>query len=82
AGNEKLIATGFYRYVRHPIYTFTLLAFLVAPLMTLDRMLVVISVSLYLAVAIPVEERKLIAIFGKDYEAYRKRVPAVIPKLT
>lgn len=50
--------------------------------MTLDRMLLVASMALYLIIAIPIEERKLIALFGQDYEEYRLKVPAVIPRLS
>jgi protein-S-isoprenylcysteine O-methyltransferase Ste14 len=41
----------------------------------------VIGTFLYLAVGIPYEERKLISIFGKEYELYRHRVSALIPFL-
>ena len=59
----------------------TLLAFAVAPMMTLDRALLTAAVCAYLVIAIPIEERKLVAIFGKAYLDYRKRVPAVIPRV-
>ena len=78
-GTPKLITTGIYRWVRHPVYTGTLLAFLLTPEMTLDRALVVLSTVLYLIFAIPVEEKKLIRQFGDAYLEYRYRVPALIP---
>lgn len=79
-GTPKLLTTGIYGRVRHPIYTFTLAAFLITPFMTLDRMIVFAAAAFYLAFAIPVEERKLVKIFGTDYVEYRKRVPAVVPR--
>jgi hypothetical protein len=82
SGTPQLETTGIYGRVRHPIYTFTLLAILVTPVMTLDRLLIALAMGAYLFAAIPVEERKLIAIFGPAYDEYRKRVPAVVPKLT
>jgi protein-S-isoprenylcysteine O-methyltransferase Ste14 len=36
----------------------------------------------YIFIAIPMEERNLLAHFGADYERYRKRVGALLPKLT
>jgi hypothetical protein len=81
SGMVNLVTTGVYKYVRHPIYTFTLAAFLAAPLMTLDRMTVFVASALYLTFAIPLEERKLVRLFGARYEMYRKHVPAVIPRL-
>jgi protein-S-isoprenylcysteine O-methyltransferase Ste14 len=76
----SLVTTGIYGYVRHPVYLFTLLAFWATPWMTLDRLWVAALTALYLAFAIPVEERKLAAIYGDTYDAYRARVPAVIPR--
>jgi protein-S-isoprenylcysteine O-methyltransferase Ste14 len=76
----KVIETGFFGCVRHPIYFFTLLAFLVTPMMSLDRMILFVTSLLYLFVAIPIEERKLIERFGSAYLEYRKRVPAIFPR--
>lgn len=82
-GSNELLTNGVYSYVRHPMYTFTMCAFLTAPKMTLDRFwLVVLSLS-YLYVGIPIEERKLVTIFGEAYKRYRQQVPAIFPiKLT
>jgi protein-S-isoprenylcysteine O-methyltransferase Ste14 len=78
-GPHRLVTDGIYGVVRHPTYTFTLAAFLFGPLMTLDRLMVFLASLAYLAIAIPFEEKKLVALFGEDYRCYRKRVPAVIP---
>jgi len=78
-GTPRLIQDGIYGVVRHPIYFFTFLAFVAAPVMPLDRMLVFLGSSLYLAFALPIEERKLIALFGRAYEDYQRKVPAIIP---
>jgi protein-S-isoprenylcysteine O-methyltransferase Ste14 len=37
--------------------------------------------TLYLAFGVPVEERKLRAQFGPNYDEYRRRVPALIPRI-
>jgi len=80
-GTGTLITTGIYARVRHPIYTFTLGAVLLAPTMSLDRFWIFLLSVAYLAIGIPLEERKLIRTFGKAYENYRRQVPAVIPKI-
>jgi methanethiol S-methyltransferase len=80
-GTPELIITGIGRWVRHPVYTCTLLAFILTPQMSLDRLLITAATSLYLAFGIPVEERKLIRQFGQKYLDYRKRTPALIPWL-
>jgi protein-S-isoprenylcysteine O-methyltransferase Ste14 len=49
--------------------------------MTLNRLVIVVGMSLYLSVGIYYEEKKLIAIYGEEYELYRKKVPALVPLL-
>src|SRR5262249_25457720 len=79
-GMPRLVDTGIYGVIRHPMYFFTLAAMLVCPLMTLDLAIVFAASALYLAVGIPIEERKLVTTFGEPYLQYRSRVPALIPK--
>ncbi|PRP85565.1 hypothetical protein PROFUN_06797 [Planoprotostelium fungivorum] len=78
--NVKLRTSGLFGLVRHPMYFFTLLAFVVTPYFSLDRMVLFIGSIVYLYFAVPYEEEKLISIFGRQqYEDYRKRVPAIFP---
>jgi methanethiol S-methyltransferase len=79
AGTPALRTTGIYGYVRHPVYTGLLAMFLLGPTLSLDRLTLFLAASAYLAVGIPVEERKLIRLFGDDYVEYRRRVPALLP---
>jgi protein-S-isoprenylcysteine O-methyltransferase Ste14 len=74
-----LVTTGIYAWVRHPVYFFTLLAVFVTPWMTLDRLWLGLCTVAYLALAVPIEERKLLAEFGPEYQTYRQRVPAFFP---
>ena len=89
----KLVTNGFYHYVRHPIYTITLAALFISTIYTTDRILFIIGniishnkshflgAVFYLSVGVPYEEKKLIEIFGKQYETYSKKVPAIVPFL-
>lgn len=79
AGTPTLRTTGIYGHVRHPVYTGLLMMFLLGPTLSLDRLTVFAAALAYLAVGIPVEERKLIALFGGEYAVYRRRVPALLP---
>jgi protein-S-isoprenylcysteine O-methyltransferase Ste14 len=79
SGPPALCDTGVYGIVRHPIYTLTILALVLTPVMTLDRLVLLGAMLAYLAVGIPIEERKLIGLFGPAYARYRERVPALIP---
>ena len=81
-GTKKLITNGVYGTVRHPIYTFTMGAFAVAPRMTLDRAWVLLFCLVYLfSLGIPREDKKLVKEFGQPYLEYRKKVPAVVPNI-
>ena len=80
-GTGNLIVEGLYHWVRHPVYTLTLAAFLLTPYMTLDRMLVFLATCTYLCVGIPIEEKKLVKHFGQAYLSYKKRTPALLPSI-
>ncbi len=80
-GTPQLIVSGLYRYVRHPVYLLTITAMLAAPVLPLDRVVLAVGTLAYLAFGIPLEERKLLAQFGTAYADYRRRVPAVFPRL-
>ena len=76
----RLVTDGVYGVVRHPIYTFTLAAILIAPMMTLDRFWIFAVMVGYLAWAIPIEEKKLVSLFGEKYSDYQTQIPAVFPR--
>jgi protein-S-isoprenylcysteine O-methyltransferase Ste14 len=68
----------FYRWVRHPLYLGFLLAIWCSPHMSLGHLFFSAFLTLYLLVAIRLEERDLAALFP-EYEAYRARVPMLLP---
>lgn len=80
-GTPQLIVSGVYRWVRHPVYTLTLMAFLISPEMTLGRLTLFGFTLIYLLIGIPIEERKLTQQFGDSYREYRDLVPALVPFL-
>jgi protein-S-isoprenylcysteine O-methyltransferase Ste14 len=69
-----LATSGLYGFVRHPLYFAWLLLVFGAPRMTLTRFVFAVVSAAYLAVAIPFEERSLIAAFGDDYRRYQRTV--------
>lgn len=71
---DDLQVRGPYALVRHPLYLGWILAVGGASHMTGDRLLFAGVTTLYIAVAIPWEERGLIAEFGEAYERYRRQV--------
>jgi protein-S-isoprenylcysteine O-methyltransferase Ste14 len=77
----KLITRGFYRIVRHPLYTFGLLILWLTPNMSLNSLLVYVSLTIYIVVGAWFEERKLLREYGQEYAAYKAVTPMIIPSL-
>ena len=68
-----------YRVDRHPIMTGLLVGIWVTPEMTLGHLLFAVVASVYVAVGVHFEERALLRQWGQTYEAYRRRVPTIVP---
>jgi len=75
---ETLHITGMHRYVRHPLYLGAYL-FLWGGAVDQFGLYTALWGSLYLYVGTWFEERKLIACYGRCYNEYREKVPAVFP---
>jgi len=79
----KFSRSGILNYVRHPIYSGTILItvgfFLFTP--TMSTLMSTICIFSYLPAGIYLEEKKLITQFGEQYLLYRKEVPTLIPRL-
>lgn len=69
-----LATGGLYRFVRHPVYFAWVLFVFGAPSMTATRATFAVVSTIYLAAAIPWEERNLLETFGPEYEQYRRKV--------
>jgi protein-S-isoprenylcysteine O-methyltransferase Ste14 len=69
-----------YKQVRHPLYIGWAISFWATPTMTVGHLLFASVLTAYMALAAIVEERDLIAHFGRHYENYRRRVPMFLPR--
>ena len=77
----RLIVSGFYRYVRHPLYTFSLLILWLSPTMSINSFIVYLALTVYILIGAYFEERKLVREFGQEYEDYRSVTPMLVPPL-
>jgi len=79
--DHELIVSGPYAIVRHPIYTGLLIAFIgsAAGRGEWRGVLAVLIAWWALWRKLRLEERWMAERFGEQYEAYRRRVPALVP---
>lgn len=81
--HEEFKTEGILQYIRHPLYTATILIalgfWLFIPNVT--TLVSVMCIYIYLAIGIPLEERRLIKKYGEPYREYCKKVPSLIPRL-
>jgi methanethiol S-methyltransferase len=80
ATSPPFVVRGFYRVVRHPIYVGWLLLFWCTPVMRMDHLLMAAGMTVYVMLAIRLEERDLVAEHGSRYAAYQHHVPALLPR--
>jgi len=77
----KLVTRGFYRMVRHPLYTFGLLTLWLSSSVSVNSFVVYLGLTIYILVGIYFEERKLLREFGQAYADYQSITPMLIPGL-
>ena len=70
-----------YRFVRHPIQLGVLLLLWGAGTMSYDRLIMALCCTAYVLIALPLEERELVAQYGDAYRRYQQLVPRLFPRL-
>lgn len=80
---EKIQSDGILNHIRHPLYSGTILLvigfWLFSPNIT--TLISVGCIFIYLPIGIYLEEKKLISKYGEAYLDYKKKIPALIPKI-
>lgn len=77
----RLVTKGFYRYMRHPLYTFGLLFLWLSPGVSINSFVLYVSLTIYILVGAYFEEKKLLREFGQEYADYKSVTPMIIPGL-
>jgi len=77
----RLVVSGLYRWVRHPLYTAGLLFIWLMPAMSWNLLALNIGITFYIFIGAMLEERKLLVEYGSEYEVYRQHTPMLIPGL-
>jgi protein-S-isoprenylcysteine O-methyltransferase Ste14 len=80
AQTGSLEVRGFYCYMRHPNYLFSILLLWLTPSMTVNLLTVYILITLYFYIGSFHEEKRLLAEFGDAYRDYQQQVPRLIPR--
>ena len=80
---HKLVTTGIYRWIRHPLYTIGSTLFTALGLMADNWFIMTVGIFAFILMAIrtPKEETRLIEKFGDDYREYMKRTGRFFPKI-
>lgn len=80
--NHRLITTGVYRTIRHPMYT-AIFLFVIAQALLLPNWLAgpsgLVAFGLMYALRVGPEERMMIEAFGDEYRDYMRRTKRLIP---
>ncbi len=78
-GDHRLVTTGCYNRVRHPLYSLALIFLVLNPVMTLKWLILTMFSTVYFVVGARIEERRLVAEFSDSYRRYQERVPMFLP---
>ncbi|MCX5717526.1 MAG: isoprenylcysteine carboxylmethyltransferase family protein [Nitrospirae bacterium] len=77
----RLVKTGVYGFVRHPLYLAGIIIFTFEPDITRNWLTVSILADTYFIFGAFMEEKRLITTFGDEYIEYMKQVPRFLPKI-
>lgn len=79
---HQLITSGIYQYMRHPAYAAIMLEVTAIPLVGNAYWTLLVSLGMYIPLLLVRwrrEEAEMVEKFGKQYEQYRRAVPAFVP---
>lgn len=78
-GTHRLVVSGVYRWVRHPMMVGGLL-FLLTSGPSLNNVVYTAMYTAYMVIGGYFEEKRMIKVFGEDYRRYQRQVGAYFPR--
>jgi protein-S-isoprenylcysteine O-methyltransferase Ste14 len=81
AAPHRMVTSGLYAWVRHPLYFFGLVFIWLTPVLTWNILALNTGATVYLFTGAWFEERKLLVEFGERYAVYRQKTAMMIPGL-
>jgi protein-S-isoprenylcysteine O-methyltransferase Ste14 len=78
---QKLVTSGVYQYIRHPLYLGEISRNIGVPLFfnSFTGLVLIILGNIFLLIRIRIEEELLIEEFGDEYIEYKKKTKKIIP---
>ncbi len=70
---------GLYKIVRHPIMLGFIIAFWATPRMTVGHLVFAVATTVYILIAVQIEEHDLTNLYGDTYMEYKREVAMLIP---
>jgi protein-S-isoprenylcysteine O-methyltransferase Ste14 len=81
---HQLVTSGPYQWVRHPLYSMGMIAYMGFALLAASWFIALMAVLVFviLMIRVPQEEAHLIEKFGEDYRSYMARTGAFLPRMS
>ncbi len=70
---------GLYKIVRHPIMLGFIIAFWATPRMSVGHLVFAVATTVYILIAVQIEEHDLTNLYGDTYMEYKREVAMLIP---
>ena len=79
AVTHRLVTSGFYARMRHPLYFYATVFLVLNPVMTAQWLILTLLSICYFIPGGLIEERRLLETYGDEYRHYQKNVPFLLP---